>query len=125
MDYLGVILGRGVTCMDPVKISGIKDWPTLTKVKDVHSFLGFCNFYHIFIKGFSKHAQPLNTLTRKDTEWRWMEHEDKAFQTLKTLVMSEPVLAHPNQDHPFVLKVNTSGYAIAPLLSQSHKTDKL
>ena len=45
MDYLGVILGRGVTHMDPVKISGIKDWPTPTKVKDVRSFLGFCNFY--------------------------------------------------------------------------------
>ena len=56
MDYLGVILGRGVTRMDPIKISGIRDWPTLAKVKDVHSFLGFCNFYCIFIKDFSKHA---------------------------------------------------------------------
>src|SRR5258708_32742408 len=35
MDHLGVILERGVTCMDPIKISGIKDWPTPTKVKDV------------------------------------------------------------------------------------------
>src|SRR5260370_15234708 len=35
MDYLGVILGRGVTRMDPVKISGIKDWPMPTKVKDI------------------------------------------------------------------------------------------
>src|SRR5258708_26085282 len=107
MDYLGVILGRGVTRMDPVKISGIKDWPTPTKVKDVRSFLGFCNFYCIFIKGFSKYTQPLNALTRKDTEWRWTEHEDKAFQTLKNLVTSEPVLAHPNQDHPFVLDVTS------------------
>ena len=56
MDHLGVILGRGVTHMDPVKISGIKDWPTPTKVKDVRSFLGFCNFYCIFIWGFATHA---------------------------------------------------------------------
>ena len=35
VNYLGVILEKGVTCMDPVKISGIKDWPTPTKVKDV------------------------------------------------------------------------------------------
>jgi hypothetical protein len=28
IDYLGVILEKGVTCMDPIKISGIKDWPT-------------------------------------------------------------------------------------------------
>ena len=33
VNYLGVILEKGVTCMDLVKISGIKDWPTPTKVK--------------------------------------------------------------------------------------------
>jgi hypothetical protein len=37
IDYLGVIPEKGVTCMDPVKISGIKDWPTPKTVKDVRS----------------------------------------------------------------------------------------
>jgi hypothetical protein len=45
MDYLGVILEKGIMCMDPVKIAGIKNWPMPTKVKDIRSFLGFCNFY--------------------------------------------------------------------------------
>jgi hypothetical protein len=45
IDYLGVIIEKGMTRMDPVKITGIKNWPTPTKVKDVRSFLGFCNFY--------------------------------------------------------------------------------
>jgi hypothetical protein len=49
IDYLGVIIEKGMTHMDPVKIAGIKNWPTPTKVKDVHSFLGFCNFYRPFI----------------------------------------------------------------------------
>ena len=82
MDYLGVILEKGVTRMDPVKISGIRDWPTPTNVKQVRSFLGFCNFYRAFIRGFASHANPLNKLTRKDTEWKWTTEEDKAFQKL-------------------------------------------
>ena len=45
IDYLGVILEKGMIHMDPMKIEGIKNWPTPTKVKDVRSFLGFCNFY--------------------------------------------------------------------------------
>ncbi len=45
IDYLGVILEKGMTCMDPTKISGIKDWPLPKTVTDVCSFLGFCNFY--------------------------------------------------------------------------------
>jgi hypothetical protein len=63
IDYLGVILEKGVTHMDPVKISGIKDWPTPKTVKDVRSFLGFCNFYRPFIRGFATVACPLNELT--------------------------------------------------------------
>jgi hypothetical protein len=65
IDYLGVILEKGVTRMDPVKISGIKDWPTPKTVKDVRSFLSFCNFYRPFIRGFATVARPLNELTRK------------------------------------------------------------
>jgi hypothetical protein len=53
IDYLGVIIEKGMMCMDPVKIAGIKNWPIPTKVKDVRSFLGFCNFYHPFIRGFA------------------------------------------------------------------------
>jgi hypothetical protein len=49
IDYLGVIIEKGMTRMDPVKIAGIKNWPTPIKVKDVRSFLGFCNFYCPFI----------------------------------------------------------------------------
>jgi hypothetical protein len=45
VDYLGLILEKGVTCMYPAKIKGIANWPTPTTVKQVQSFLGFCNFY--------------------------------------------------------------------------------
>src|SRR5580693_6006014 len=60
VDYLGLILEKGVTHMDPAKIDGIKSWPTPQNVKQVQSFLGFCNFYHAFIRGFSHLAKPLN-----------------------------------------------------------------
>ena len=45
IDYLGLILEKGVTRMDPTKVEGIKNWPRPAKVKDVRSFLGFCSFY--------------------------------------------------------------------------------
>ena len=45
IDYLGMVLSHGHIEMDPTKLNGIRNWPTLTKVKDVHSFLGFTNFY--------------------------------------------------------------------------------
>jgi hypothetical protein len=83
INYLGVILEKGVTRMDPVKISGIKDWPTPRTVKEVRSFLGFCNFYRPFIKGFATIAHPLNELTQKDAPWVWNDRQQQVFTTLK------------------------------------------
>ena len=84
IDYLGVILEKGVTHMDPIKISSIKEWPTPTKVKDVRSFLGFCNFYHTFIRGFAHVAQPLTKLTQKDATWQWEQNNRKPSTLSKT-----------------------------------------
>ena len=65
IDYLGVILEKGKTRMDPAKVSGVCDWLTPKCAKDVCSFHRFCNFYWALIAGFSKIALPLNTLTKK------------------------------------------------------------
>ena len=103
VNYLGLILEKGVTRMDPAEIMGIQDWPTPTTVKQVRSFLGFCNFYHAFIHGFSHIAKPLNNLTKKDALWTWGEEQQMAFETLRTCIISEPVLIQPDLEKPFKL----------------------
>jgi len=75
IDYLGVILEKGMTHMNPTTISGIKDWPIPKTVTDVCSFLGFCNFYHAFIWGFTDIAQPLNQLTKEEQAWEWTDKQ--------------------------------------------------
>jgi hypothetical protein len=40
--------------------------PIPKTVKQVRSFLGFGNFYHKFIKGYSDLAKPLNQLLQKN-----------------------------------------------------------
>jgi hypothetical protein len=124
IDYLGVIIEKGMTRMDPVKIAGIKNWPIPTKVKDVRSFLGFCNFYRPFIRGFAHLARPLNELTRKDAEWSWETRHQKAFEELKRRVTTEPVLAHPILTDPFELEVDTSGFAMGAVLLQKKEDGK-
>jgi hypothetical protein len=124
IDYLGLILEKGVTRMDPTKVSGIRDWPTPTSVKQVRSFLGFCNFYRSFIRGFSKLARPLNQLTRKDTPWTWGPEENKAFEDLRLRVTTEPILAQPQVDKQFELEVDASGFATGAVLMQRGEDNK-
>ncbi len=118
MDYLGVILEKGVTRMDPVKTAGINTWPTPKNVTEVRRAVGFFNFYHPFIKGFAHVARPLHRLTRKNQEWKWGHEEQQAFDTLKKLVTEEPILAHPDLMQQFEVEVDTSGYAVGATLVQ-------
>ena len=53
IEYLGMIIVEGRISMDPVKLGGIRDWPTPTTVKQAQSFLGFGNFYRKFISYYS------------------------------------------------------------------------
>jgi hypothetical protein len=92
VNYLKLILENGVTRMDPTKVEGVHNWATLTTKKHVHSFLGFCNFYHTFIRGFAKLAKPLNNLTKKEASWIWGDDKQNTFDTLKRHVMEEPML---------------------------------
>ena len=69
IEFLVLIIGPNGVEMDPSKVEGITNWPTPTKVKDVQSFLGLANFYHRFVKDFSKIVAPLHELTRKDQKW--------------------------------------------------------
>jgi hypothetical protein len=118
IDYLGLVLEKGLTKMDPVKLAGIRNWLTPKMVKDIHSFHGFCNFYRSFIRGFSKITLPLNALTKKGVEFQWTAAAQKAFDTLKEKMTEAPVLAHPDLTKPFKLEVDTCGYAIGAVLLQ-------
>ena len=124
IDYLGIIIEKGMTRMDPVKIEGIRNWPRPTKVKDIRSFLGFCNFYRPFIRGFAHIARPLNELTKKDIEWNWTTRQEEAFNALKERVTSEPVLAHPELDKQFEVEVDASGFALGAVLLQKKADGK-
>src|SRR6266702_140534 len=124
MDYLGVILEKGVTQMDPAKIARVDMLPVPQNPTEVHNVLGFFNFYHPFIEGFAFIARPLHKLTRKDQEWQWGPEEQKAFNTLKGRVTAEPVLAHTNLNNQFELEVDTSGYTVGAVLLQQKEDNK-
>ena len=120
VEYLGMIVCLGQLAMDPVKLNGIAKWPTLTKVKDVWSFLGFANFYHCFIPNYSNVACPLIDLTKKNTPWLWTTTHNTAFSQLKSLFLSKSILQLPNPSQPFALTTDATKYALGALLLQTN-----
>src|SRR5258705_6912919 len=107
--------------MDPVKVQGVMDWPQLTKVKDVQSFIGFVNFYQRFIQNFSEIAHPLHMLTQKLKDWLWGTVEQQAFDALKNTITSTPMLTFPSRSSLFCLECDASNFAMGAILSQQQE----
>jgi hypothetical protein len=118
IEYLGMIVGEGRVQMDPVKVKGIRNWPTPTTVKEVRSFLGFGNFYKGFISHYSEMARPLYDLTKKNQQWHWEQEHDVAFNKLKDVFVSYPVLRTANYGERFILETDASNTAIGGVLLQ-------
>ena len=72
VNYLGLILEKGVVHMDPAKIAGVTEWPIPTTVKQIRSFLG--------------------------AQFEWGQKEQWAFETLRAKLVSEPILKQPQLD---------------------------
>lgn len=126
VKYLGFIIraGESVT-VDPVKVKAILYWEAPTSVKGVRSFLGFANFYRCFIKKFSEISSPLIALTKKGSIWRWGTEENSAFEQLKRIFATKPVLAQWDPDQETVMEVDCSGYALGRCLSQKDSNGTL
>jgi hypothetical protein len=56
MGFLGVDVSPQGFEMEHMKVEAVKQWKPLKNVRAVCEFVGFCNFYHHFIKGFSEIA---------------------------------------------------------------------
>src|SRR5258707_8499272 len=117
VEYLGFILSPKGLQMDPAKVSVILDWPEPQKVQDVQAFLGFTNFYQRFIHDYLEITLPLNHLCKKSTTWHFGAEEAKAFQNLKKVFGSAPVLAHWAPDLPMMVETDVSDCAIVGILS--------
>ena len=104
--------------MDPVKLSGIADWPIPTTVKQVQSFLGFGNFYRRFIGHYATVAHPLNDLTKKNLAWNWTDECQESFETLKKKFQEAPILLMPDNKKPFVVETDASKWATGGVLRQ-------
>jgi hypothetical protein len=116
--FLGYVISLDGIFVDKSKVETIQCWATPSLVKDVQRFLGFANFYHRFIKGYSKITTPLTTLTCKDKPFLWNPMAQAAFDTLKMAFTSAPILIHPDPDKPFIVETDTSIFALGAILSQ-------
>lgn len=119
ITYLGYVLSEDGLTMDVSKIQPILDYPSPKSVKDIRRLLGLAGFYQKFINRYSEITTPISNLLRKDRrKFSWTEEAEKALDTLKTALVSAPVLANPDFRLPFIIETDSSDLAIGAVLVQ-------
>uniref|UniRef100_A0A6Q2Y968 Gypsy retrotransposon integrase-like protein 1 n=1 Tax=Esox lucius TaxID=8010 RepID=A0A6Q2Y968_ESOLU len=117
--FLGSVLSPGCVQMDESKVSAVRQWPPPKTVKELQRFLGFANYYRRFIRNFSTIAAPLTALTSQKTRTLcWTDAAKSAFERLKDLFTSAPILHQPDSGLPFVVEVDASETGVGAILSQ-------
>ena len=124
MDYLGHVITAAGLRPNPRLTDAVQKFPQPENVQDVQRFLGMSSYYQRFISNFAKVAHPLHQLTAKGVSFGWTAECEAAFLTLKTRLVTPPVLAYPCFSKDFMLKTDASVQELGVILSQVQEDGK-
>jgi hypothetical protein len=116
--YLGHVVGKEGLRTDPAKVRPIEAMLPPSTVTQVRSFMGAVGYYGRFLPMLAHEAAPLTALLRKKTPFVWTEEHQAAFDRIKHLLTTAPILRRPQYDRPFILATDYSTEAVDAVFSQ-------
>ena len=127
VPYLGHVVTRSGIKPDPSKTEKMRNYPPPTDVSEVRQFLGLASYYRRFVPQFASIASPLHSLLKKDAVFSWTSECQKAFDRLKNLLVSAPVLAYPQfqSKYPFILETDASKKGLGAVLAQQQEDGRV
>lgn len=118
VSFLGQMVTPERVAMDPSKVRDVIEWPVPQRLRDVRAFLGLCAYCRRFTRDFLMVAAPLFELTNKGRTFTWDSTPKDAFNRLKTVLTTAPILALPKDEGVYVLDCDACDLGIGAVLSQ-------
>ncbi|KAL2077768.1 hypothetical protein ACEWY4_027272 [Coilia grayii] len=116
--YLGKVVGQGQVRPVRAKVLAIDKFPAPTTRKELQRFLGMVGYYRSFCRNFSTVVCPLTDLLKEGVKFVWSADCQKAFENVKMLLTTAPVLAAPRLDRECQLQVDASSVGAGAVLLQ-------
>ena len=116
--FLGHVIGQG--CVTPVqaKVESIAKYPAPTSKQELMCFLGMAGYYRKFCRNFSIVTAPLTNLLKKQVPFLWSIECQQAFDRVKAVLQSFPVLQAPDFEKQFKLVIDASDLGAGAVLQQ-------
>ena len=123
--YLGHIITQDGKKVDPEKVSAVLHMAVPQTKKQLRSFIGMASYLRRYVKNFAEIINPLTELTKKEVPEKnitpfWTPTHLAAFEQIKQILTTAPVLAHPDFNRPFIVETDASDYAVGAMLAQEY-----
>ena len=121
---MGHIVGSGEISPHPDTIEKIRlANPPRTK-KEVRAFIGLTGYYRNYIPNYAAIAVPLTDLTKngQPNVVVWGDGQNVAFETLKSRLVTTPILKLPDFARVFVLRSDASDFGLGAVLLQVYES---
>ena len=104
---------------DPEKVRAIVEMPRPEKRDDILRLNGMVNYLSRFLPNLSDVMKPLRDLTHKDAVWCWDDLQEKAWNDVKNLIVSAPVLAYYKPSEVLEIQCDSSQSGLGAALMQN------
>ncbi|XP_068240035.1 uncharacterized protein [Palaemon carinicauda] len=123
VQFLGHEIQGGTLSLQETNISKIQSAPQPKTKKEVRSFLGLTGFYRAYVPNYATIAAPLSDLTKKGkiNVVQWQEPQEKAYNSLKSILVNKPVLHLPDLNRRFILRTDASDVGLGAVLLQEYE----
>ena len=118
IPYMGHLVTDKGLKPDPEKIIAVTNMPTPDSVSAVRRFCGFVNYLAKFLPNLSDVLEPLRHLTRQDVTWQWNHEHQAAFEQVKHMVTSAPLVKYYDPHLELTVQCDASEKGLGAALLQ-------
>ena len=106
--------------VDPKKIEAIIQMDPPQNVASL-VFIGMVNYLKKFSSVLSELSEPLRRLCKSGVEWAWESEQQNAFEAIKQVITTLPVLAYFDKTKKHTIQCNSSKKGLGAVLLQESK----
>lgn len=104
-------------------IASVQNYPVPVDVRSLQRFVGFVSYFRKFILDFHKIALPLYDLLKNGSEFKFEKKHFEAFEKLRAILLSKPVLCIYSPDAETELHTDASAIGFGAILLQKQRFD--
>jgi hypothetical protein len=122
VTYLGHTFDKNGVRISDSRAKVIAEWPVPRNAREVRKFLGTVSYVRRHVPSYSSLVAPLTALTSPKAEFKWGLEQQQAFEKIKEILTSEPILGYPRFDdlehNQFIVICDASRHGFGACLKQ-------